>query len=167
MGWWRRLRASAGADPETVAVPVSRERQHALTLGEMQRRIEGQERRMASAEARSNTLIASAAIFAGLLVVTPMSFGVLVALVINIAAAGFGIATIFPRAVPELDPPRMRQEILSRNPDDASLYLVDQYLRFIEDREEWIELKMRLIRAGLGLLGVSLIFAAVAISKTI
>lgn len=146
---------------------ISRERQHALTLGEMQRRIDGQERRMASAEARSNTLIASSAIFAGLLVVTPISFGVLMALVINIAAAGFGIATIFPRAVPELDPPRMREEILRReDPDDASLYLVDQYLKFIEDREAWIELKMRLIRTGLGLLGLSLILAAVAISKS-
>lgn len=120
---------------------------------------------MSSAESRSNTLIASSAIFAGLLVVTPMSFEVLVALVVNIAAAGFGIATIFPRATPELDPAGIRQEVLSKDPEAASLYLVDQYLYLIENREGWIELRMRIVRAGLGLLGASLVLAAVAISK--
>lgn len=122
---------------------------------------------MTSAESRSNTLIASSAIFAGLLVVTPMSFDVLLALTVNIAAAAFGIATIFPRSMPELDPAGIRLEVLGRDREGASLYLVDQYLVLVEDREGWIELRMRLVRTGLGLLVASLVLAAIAISKNL
>jgi len=159
MRWlWEECARSAPVDE-------SHAEQFELVFQEFARRLESQDRRLASAESRSNTLIASSAIFAGLLVVTPMSFEVLIALVVNIAAAGFGIATIFPRALPELDPTGMRHEILSREAENAKLYLVDQYVRFIRDREAWIELRMRLVRAGLGLLGASLVLAAVAISR--
>lgn len=146
---------------------VTRDKQFELVMRDLDRRLAGQDRRMTSAESRSNTLIASSAIFAGLLVATPISYEVLLALVVNIAAAGFGIATIFPRAMPDLDPAGIRLEVLRRAPGDASLYLVDQYLSLIEDREGWIELRMRLVRAGLGLLVVSLILAAVAISNSL
>lgn len=151
----------------TPAPEVTRDKQFELVMHDLDRRLAGQDRRMTSAESRSNTLIASSAIFAGLLVATPMSYEVLVALVVNIAAAGFGIATIFPRAMPDLDPAGIRLEVLRRGPSDASLYLVDQYLVLIEDREGWIELRMRLVRAGLGLLVGSLILAAMAISNNL
>lgn len=112
-------------------------------------------------------LIASSAIFAGLLVATPMSYEVLVALVVNIAAAGFGIATVFPRSIEELKPSRVREKVLGQREQEASLYLVDQYLSLIERREAWISLRMRMVSVGLGLLGASLVLAAVAISRTL
>lgn len=122
---------------------------------------------MANAESRSGVLITSSAIFAGLLVVTPLSHEVLIALVVNIAAAGFGIATIFPAAVEELKPLRVRQRVLELDAEAASLYLVDQYLSLIEKREAWISVRMRLVSAGLGLLGASLVLAALAISHAL
>ncbi|MCK6065722.1 hypothetical protein [Microbacterium wangchenii] len=171
MTLWSRLCRSGGqAAPEAGQVPATEPKtdhaaQFALLLGELERRLASQDRRMANAESRSGVLIASSAVFAGLLVATPMSYEVLVALVVNIAAAGFGIATIFPKSIEELKPGRVRQRLLETDVDSASLYLVDQYLSLIERREAWISLRMRLVKAGLGLLGASLILAAVAISR--
>lgn len=157
-----------GSEPALAPAPVvTRDKQFELVMHDLDRRLLGQDRRLASAESRSNALIASSAIFAGLLVATPMAFDVLVALVLNIAAAGFGIATMFPRAAPDLDSAGIRQEVLRRGAADASLYLVDQYLGLIEDREGSIELRMRLVQAGLALLLASLIFAAIAISNNL
>ncbi|GAA2865756.1 hypothetical protein GCM10010454_23810 [Microbacterium arabinogalactanolyticum] len=148
--------------------PDGRERQFELVLSELERHLASQDRRIANAESRSGVLIASSAIFAGLLVATPMSYEVLVALVVNIAAAGFGIATIFPKSIEELKPEKIRAEVLARRePKEASLYLVDQYLSLIERREAWISLRMRMVSAGLGLLGISLVLAAIAISHNL
>lgn len=171
MTLWSRLfgrgdDAASEEEPEVEPKPA-RGPQLALLLGELDRRLASQDRRIANAESRSGVLIASSAIFAGLLVATPMSYEVLVALVVNIAAAGFGIATIFPRAIEELKPSRVRQRILEQDADMASLYLVDQYLSLIERREAWISLRMRLVSVGLGLLGASLVLAAVAISHAL
>jgi hypothetical protein len=147
--------------------PDGRERQLELVLGELERHLASQDRRIATAESRSGVLIASSSIFAGLLVATPMSYEVLLALVVNIAAAGFGIATIFPRSIEELKPSRIREKVLGQDEKPASLYLVDQYMALIERREAWISLRMRMVSVGLALLGVSLVFAAVAISHGI
>lgn len=167
MTLWSRLRGR-GDEPARAEEPnPGHAQQLALLLGELERRLASQDRRIANAESRSGVLIASSAIFAGLLVATPMSHEVLVALVVNIAAAGFGIATIFPRSIEELRPSRVRQRVLEKDPDAASLYLVDQYLSLIERREAWISLRMRLVSAGLGLLGVSLVLAAIAISHAL
>lgn len=144
-----------------------RERQLELMLSELERHLSSQDRRIATAESRSGVLIASSAVFAGLLVATPMSYEVLIALVVNIAAAGFGIATIFPRSIEELKPARIREKLLGQDPKAASLYLVDQYLSLIERREAWISLRMRMVSTGLALLGVSLVLAAIAISQSL
>lgn len=138
-----------------------------LLLRELERHLASQDRRISTAESRSGVLIASSAIFAGLLVVTPMTHAILVALVVNIAAAGFGIATIFPRSIEELKPSRVRARILAADSDRASLYLADQYMALIERREAWISLRMRLVSAGLGTLGASLLLAAFAISESL
>jgi len=125
-----------------------------------------QDRRLGNAESRANTLIASAAIFAGLLVVAPLSYGILVALVLNIAAAGFGIATIYPRSIEELNPMVVRTGVLVEDPEAAQIYLSDQYIGLIARREAWISHRLKIVRAGLSLLGLSLVAAVVAISRS-
>jgi len=169
--WVRRW--CAAPTRETIA-PIAfpgYETEHAHQLGlvmrELARRLESQDRRIANAESRSGVLVGSSAVFAGLLVVTPMTFEVLVAFVVNIAAAGFGIASMFPRAMYDLRPSRVREQVLQRDPEGASLYLIDRYIELIEHREAWLNYRMRVVAAGLACLAGSLVLAAIAISHAV
>ena len=147
-------------------MPNDHDTQYRLLYSELNRHMASQDRRLGNAESRANTLIASSAIFAGLLVVAPLSYGILIALVLNIAAAGLGIATIYPRSVEELNPVIIREQVLVPSADAAQIYLSNQYIGLIAKREAWISDRLRIVKAGLGFLGASLVTAVVAISRS-
>ena len=144
---------------------VEHDFQLSLLLREYERRLAAQNHRQSNAESRAGGLIAACAVFAGLLATTAMTYDLLLAFVVNIAATGFGIAALFPRAVEEIAPSRARDKILGGSPEEGSLYLADRYKELVEKREKSISIRMSLVRAGLVLLGVSLIFAANAFAQ--
>ncbi|WP_126893426.1 hypothetical protein [Microbacterium sp. HSID17254] len=134
-----------------------------LALGELSRRLDGQSRRLASAETRAGMLIAAASIVTGLLVSNPAPL-FLLSMLVCISAVGFGIAALFPSGIQELRPKYTRDEILKRNEIDATLYITRLYTVLIDQQEKQVIFRLRMVRIGLILLGSSLLIAYAAVS---
>lgn len=141
------------------------EKQHqaALAMSELARRLDGQSRRLASAETRAGLLIAAASIVTGLLVSNPSPL-FLLSMLVCIGAVGFGIAALFPSGIQELKPKHTRDEILKRDELDATLYLSRLYTVLVNQQEKQVIFRLRMVRIGLILLGASLLLAYAAVS---
>lgn len=140
-----------------------KQQQFELAFSELNRRMEFQSRRLASAESRAGVLIASASIVTGLLVGRPTGL-FLLAMVLCISAVGFGIAALFPIGIQEIKTEYTRDQILVRGAFDASLYLSRQYVSFIQKQEARLTYRLAMVRVGLLLLGSSLVVAFAAVS---
>lgn len=141
----------------------TKQQQFDLALSELNRRMEFQSRRLASAESRAGVLIASASIVTGLLVGRPTGL-FLLAMVLCVSAVAFGIAALFPIGIDELKAEYTRDEILMRDAFEASLYLSRQYASFIQKQEARLAYRLAMVRVGLLLLGSSLVVAFAAVS---
>jgi hypothetical protein len=142
---------------------TDKESQIDLAMSELERRLEAQSRRMASAESRAGILIAAAAIVTGLLVGKPSPL-LLLSMLLCIGAVGFGIAALYPTGIQELKPKHTRDEILKRDQVAAALYISRQYTALIDQQEKQIIFRLRMVRVGLILLVSSLMVAFAAMS---
>lgn len=145
--------------------PSFSEKQHQveLVMAELSRRLDGQARRLASAETRAGTLIAAASIVTGLLVSNPSPL-FLLSMLVCICAVAFGIAALFPSGIQELKAKHTRDQILKRDELRAATYLSGLYTVLVDQQEKQIIFRLRMVRIGLVFLGASLVIAYAAVS---
>lgn len=132
--------------------------QFGLVFDELAHRRGSQDRRLGAAETVSGIVVATSAVVVSVAVVDlRWSLWLLVALIPAAAAAGFGVAALWPSKIEELDPVQVRGSVLSRRDVDAQLWLADQQIFHIESREVLIRRRFELVRAGLVCLIVSVV----------
>jgi hypothetical protein len=141
--------SSADTVGDVVADFASKEHQLRLVHDELNRRQDSQTRRLGSIETVSGVLIASAAIVATLFAAGVPAWWTTVAMVFSLAAAVFGVASLFPRSIEELEPTVFRQSILEADQMGGYLWIIDHKVAHVERRERVIQVRFRLVQFGL------------------
>lgn len=167
----------ATSRPEASVSPTrppleEKQKQFDLLFAELDRRRAAQDRRASTAESRAGVLIASSAIVTGLFAegATGIFRGesaaaMLIPLAFSIAAAGLGIAAMFPQPIAEIASRRVRKKILMMDAFSAHEYLSMLHVVVAESMDKVTSRRHDLVRYGLILLGLSLVaaFAVVGI----
>lgn len=152
---------------ERINKPSYRPAQVALILDELRRRIEEMSRRSESLSARAGILVASAALIATLQDGRGTGSLVLGAVVLSLAAAGAGIAAIFPSRVRYPDVEVTQKEIFAKGDvADGQWWLIGGLTQQYQDLSEQLKRRGTLLQLGFILLGLSIVLTAIAVAET-
>lgn len=131
--------------------------------------------RMASVEkrgeqlaTRASVLIASAALSASLETTASDNGWTILSVLLALAAAGFGVLTLFPKKSDYVSLQSLRQQLLKLSPSNAELLHADEQASTYESRVKSLNSRGWSIRIGFSLLAASIIArAALALNITI
>lgn len=147
--WWSR------APDRDLQLRILRE--------ELWRRQDSQARRLNTIETVAGVLVGGAALVSTIVAVLPATIFLRGALIFGLASAFVALLALLPRKILELEPRALRRALRARNGTAAQVWHADQLIGQVESREKLIGARFRLVRAGLVLLGLTLLCVVLSI----